>query len=291
MGTIERIARAKSELVAALPPNGLAVLNGDDPWTTAMAETSGIARFVLVGRGESCDYRAEEIKAHGLEGTSFRIVAEGRRISLRTRVPGVHTVPAFLAAIAVARELGMNWADIEQAAGHVTLEARQRVVGWRDPAFGSSVLLIDDSYNASPLSMNAALDLLQAAPGTKIAVLGDMLELGPDEEAAHRDIGRRAAQVVDWLVIRGPRAEWLADAALAAGLAETRLYRAASNGEAAQRVREIMASAVPVGAAHDARTIQRIGTPGRPEAVWSVLVKGSRGIRMEEVVRALRGKE
>jgi UDP-N-acetylmuramoyl-tripeptide--D-alanyl-D-alanine ligase len=185
----------------------------------------------------------------------------------------------------------MEWPEIEDASARVTLEARQRVVRWRDPVHGSPVLLIDDSYNASPLSMKAALDLLLAAPGTKIAVLGDMLELGPDEEALHRDIGRSVAQVADWLITRGPRADWIADAALAAGFSPSRLSRAPSNAEAAARVSEIVSSALPVGAASDARTIQRIGTPERPDAAWSVLVKGSRGMRMEEVVRALRGAE
>ncbi len=97
LGSLERIARAKSELVAALPPDGLAILNGDDPWTRAMAETSGLAPATLLGFAADCQYRAGALQTHGLDGVSFELHAEGRRIPLRTRVPGTHVVHAFLA--------------------------------------------------------------------------------------------------------------------------------------------------------------------------------------------------
>jgi UDP-N-acetylmuramoyl-tripeptide--D-alanyl-D-alanine ligase len=262
-GSIERIARAKSELVAALPADGVAILNADDPWTRAMAESSGIARSVLVGTSADSDFRATNIQLRGLEGTVFDIEAEGRRVPMETRVAGQHTVLAFLAAAATARELGLSWDEIQEGSARVRLDVRQRILR-RD-----SMLIIDDSYNAAPMSVAAALDLLRESPGTKIAVLGDMLELGADEEQAHRGVGERAASVADWLVARGPRSAWTAEAAAQRGLPGSRVRHVDDNEQALEAIREIM------------------GSGGRQ---WAILVKGSRGMRMEEVVNGLQGE-
>ncbi|MBV9280894.1 MAG: UDP-N-acetylmuramoyl-tripeptide--D-alanyl-D-alanine ligase, partial [Chloroflexi bacterium] len=116
MRSIERIARAKSELIAALPPDGLAVLNGDDPWTRAMALTSGLAASLLVGFARDCAYRAGQVTPRGLEGVSFTLEAEGRKLPFRTQVAGVHTLHAFLMAAAVGRARGMTWEEIREAA-------------------------------------------------------------------------------------------------------------------------------------------------------------------------------
>jgi UDP-N-acetylmuramoyl-tripeptide--D-alanyl-D-alanine ligase len=263
MGSIERIARAKSELVASLPPDGLAVLNGDDPWTRAMAVTSGVAPSRLVGTSPDCDYRAEELRGHGLDGISFRLVAEGVRLPFRTSIPGTHTLHAILASIAVGRYLGMSWSALQEAVAEAELDERQRFI--RD----GPALIIDDSYNAAPMSVRAALDLLGHTTGTKIAVLGDMLELGPLEESSHREVGARVAEVADWLVARGPRTRWIAEEAQRRGMRPERVRFAASNREAAEIAREIMEE----------------GTAGGSVAI---LVKGSRGLRMEEVVDDLR---
>jgi UDP-N-acetylmuramoyl-tripeptide--D-alanyl-D-alanine ligase len=283
MQTLERIARAKSELVAALPPTGIAVLNGDDPWTRAMAETSGVAPVLLIGTAGDCHYRATEVTAQGLDGVALTIEAEGRRIPLRTRVPGTHTVHAFLSGVAIARTMGMTWTEVQEALEQVRLETRQRVL--RGP---ERMLIIDDSYNAAPLSMNAALELLRVAPGTKIAVLGDMLELGQQEEAAHRIVGERAAEVADWLIVRGQRSSWIAEGATRRGFPSNRIVRVSSNADAVETVRSI---AYP-GEAIGTRTMTgaRAGSAEpEPDVEWSVLVKGSRGMRMEEVVQGLRG--
>jgi UDP-N-acetylmuramoyl-tripeptide--D-alanyl-D-alanine ligase len=268
VGSLARIARAKSELVAALPVDGLAVLNGDDPWTRAMAVSSGIAPTSLVGRAPDCDVRALEVTAHGLEGLSITVRAEGREIRLRTHVPGEHTVHAFLAAIAVARFLGLDWETIAAVAEATRVDVRQRMLRGPD-----GMLIIDDSYNAAPLSVAAALELLKVAPGRKIAVLGDMLELGAEEEEAHRQVGGRAAEVADWLVVRGPRSAWIAEEAERLGFPAARVRRAGTNQETVEVVRSIVAE------------------PGDTDTnQWAVLVKGSRGMRMEEVVSGLRGE-
>jgi UDP-N-acetylmuramoyl-tripeptide--D-alanyl-D-alanine ligase len=262
MGSIERIARAKSELVAALEPEGLAVLNGDDPWTRAMAQTSGVAPIILVGRSPDCDVRVLDLQMRGFDGLSFTVAAEGQTVSFVTSVPGSHTVHAHLSAIAVGRHFGLTWPELQAAVASIQLDERQRII--RDEAG----LIIDDSYNAAPMSVRAALDLLRQAPGTKIAVLGDMLELGPLEESAHREVGQSAAEVADWLVTRGPRSRWIADEATRSGMSADRVHSAPGNPEAAEIVREIMERS----------------PEGEPVAV---LVKGSRGMRMEEVVRDL----
>ncbi len=271
MGTIEAIAREKSRLVASLPPGGVAILNADDRWTRAMALASGTAPAVLAGTHSDADFRAEDVQVHGLDGMSFVLCAEGMRASIRTQVPGSHTIHAFLFAAAVARWFDMAWQDVCDALQSVRVDARQRIL--RE---GDDLLIIDDSYNAAPMSMYAALALLQASPGTKVAVLGDMLELGPVEEAAHRDVGKQAAQVADWLVVRGERGAWLADAARAQGLPANRVIQTQSNAEAVQVVRGIVNGSRPAGTAR---------------ADWSILVKGSRGMRLEEVVAGLRAKQ
>lgn len=303
MRTIRRIARAKSELVAALLPTGLAVLNGDDPWTRAMAQTSGLAPTVLVGLSSDCDYRAVDVTAHGLDGISFSIAAEGRKTFVRTHVPGVHTLHALLAAAAVGRALKMTWDELQEAMSLLRIDARQRVLHGPE-----NLLIIDDSYNAAPLSMNAALDLLAAAPGRKIAVLGDMLELGPQEAEAHRQVGERASEVADWLVVRGPRSQWIAEGAENRGFPPERIRRAASNADVVDTVRSIVLGAENTNQTRLAHTMQRArpdATVSRepsasdsdvtdagslPTTAWSVLVKGSRGMRMEEVVEGLRGE-
>ncbi len=270
MGSIEAIAREKSRLIAALPPDGLAVLNADDPWTRAMARVSGMAPAVLVGTHPDADYRASEVEARGLDGSSFSLHAEGQTLDIRTSVPGTHTVHAFLGAAAVARSLDMSWAEVKDALESVRVDIRQRLL-----RRGDHVLIIDDSYNAAPMSMYASLALLAASPGTKIAVLGDMLELGPDEEHAHREVGERAAEIADWLVVRGPRSQWMADAAESRGLPTKRVVRAASNLEAVAALERIINASATDG-------IESVDD-------WAILVKGSRGMKMEEVVNGLRG--
>ena len=284
MNTVEAIAREKSRLIAALPPGGLAVLNGDDRWTRTMAGASGVAPAVLVGLSGDCDFRAEEVVSDHLDGMSFTIRAEGQRYAVRTRVAGRHTLIAFLTAAAIGRKIGMSWTEIQEAMETLELDLRQRIIRPAD-----DLTIIDDSYNASPLSMQAALDLLQTSSGRKIAVLGDMLELGSLEECAHRELGEQASSVVDWLIVRGRCGEIVADAAERRGLPHRRIIHAGSNSDAVQAVQTILSGTrVLVGSA---LTMQR---PDQDQSsakrvTWTVLIKGSRGMCMEEVVQGLRG--
>ena len=270
MGSIEAIAREKSRLVASLPADGLAILNADDPWTRAMAVSSGTAASTLVGLHPDADYRALDAEPCGLEGTSFTLEGEGRRLKVRTQVPGIHTIHAFLAATAVARSFDMSWTDVREALESVQIDIRQRIL-----RRGEHILIIDDSYNAAPMSMHASLALLHASPGTKVAVLGDMLELGALEEQAHREVGERAAATADWLVACGLRGRWMADAALQAGMPGDRVVVAASNLHALEATERIMR--------------EPPGTAGQEPIDWAILVKGSRGMEMEEIVAGLQG--
>jgi UDP-N-acetylmuramoyl-tripeptide--D-alanyl-D-alanine ligase len=216
-GSLEAIARAKAELPAGLPASGLAVLNADDPRVAAMREVTA-APVRTFGLGAEADVRATEILAEGLRGTAFTLRTPWGERRIRSANPGRHLVPHALAAAAVAEHLGVPLDEVV-AALEVGSRAPHRMA-IREAVGGAQ--LIDDTYNASPISVGAALDFLAEtpiAPGRRrLAVLGDMLELGPDEELLHREIGARAAGVLDALVTVGDRGRWIAEGAQAAGL-------------------------------------------------------------------------
>lgn len=258
MGSLERIAQAKSELPASLPEDGLALLNGDEPLVRGMA---GVTRAPVryFGTGADCDVRALEVRSLGLEGIAFTVELDGERRPLRCALVGRHSIYSALPAVALGRRLGLSWEAIE--AGLQEPTARLRLLPVAGPR-GS--LLIDDTYNASPFSCRAALELLAEIPGRRIAVLGDMLELGSYEEEGHREVGRLAAPVVSFLVLLGPRSRWIAEGAVAHGFAGDRIYSAADHDDAARWL------------------LDRL----QPGDV--VLVKGSRAMEMERVIDALR---
>jgi UDP-N-acetylmuramoyl-tripeptide--D-alanyl-D-alanine ligase len=265
-GSIEAIARAKSELPAALPSHGLAVLNADDPRVAAMASVTSAAVRTF-GIVEPADVRAEEIASRGLHGTEFTLRAPWGSRRLRSAMPGRHLVPHALAAISVAEHLAVPMSEVEAALAEGSrAEHRMEVL-----ASISGATLIDDTYNASPVSVGAALDFLLETPldagGSRYAVLGDMLELGPDEERLHREIGARAAASLDGLVTVGERGRWIAEAARQAGLA-------------------------PVATVPDAEAaleaVEQTLAPGSGDLL---LVKGSRGVALDRLVDALGGDE
>jgi UDP-N-acetylmuramoyl-tripeptide--D-alanyl-D-alanine ligase len=261
MGTLETIAQAKAELPAALPPNGLAVLNGDEALIRHMAAVTKAAVW-FYGQSEGCDLRASEVRSHGLEGISFRIEPNGERRRLRSCLPGRHSVYAALAAASVGRHLGMAWDEIE--AGLLDPSAQLRLL--HVPGLRGATLL-DDTYNASPVSCRAALELLSGLPGRKIAVLGDMLELGSLEEQGHRQVGEWAAEVVQLLYLLGKRARWIGQAALARGMPPGRVHFCDSRDEVVTQLKEVL---------------------GRQD---TVLVKGSRGLEMEHIIAALQEQQ
>lgn len=253
LGSMGAIASAKAELVESLPPDGLAVLNGDDPLVAALAGRTR-ARAVLYGLSSQCDVRATGVESHGLEGITFRLHARGRSTVVSCPLPGRHHVYPALAAAAVALEEGMALDEIASALGSARPDLRLRVL---EGPNGS--VIIDDSYNASPAATLAALDLLSEMPGRRIALLGEMRELGAAEEEGHRSAGARAAKTCDLLFVAGQRCKPLAEAAAAGGL-EVRWVE-------------------PAGAAGILRKELRPGD--------CLLVKASRAMGFEAVVDAL----
>jgi UDP-N-acetylmuramoyl-tripeptide--D-alanyl-D-alanine ligase len=261
-GSIEAIARAKSELPQALPSDGLAVLNADDPRVAAMVAVTRAA-VRTYGLADGADIRALDVVSHGLDGTEFTLRAPWAERRLRTGMPGRHLVGHALAAVAVAERFDVPLDEVEAALAAGSRADHRMAVG----VAASGATLVDDSYNASPVSVAAALEFLAETPVTanrrRLAVLGDMLELGPAEERLHREIGTQAAGIVDALLAVGPRGAWIADAARAAGLASV---------ATADDVEEAITA------------FDRVLGAGPGDIV---LVKGSRGVELDRLVAAL----
>ncbi len=263
LGTMEHIAQAKAELVQALPnagEGGVAILNADDPRVLAMREQTR-ARVFTYGLDTGADLWADEIFSEGLEGIGFCMHFGKQTWRVRLDMLGRHSVHTALRAAAVGLTDGMNMGEIIAGLRSERGNLRLMVVsGLRDTT------LIDDTYNASPVSMLAALNLLDDVANNDhraVAVLGDMLELGPYEVQGHRVVGGRTVQVADKLVTVGRRARLIAEEALASGMRPADVYPTDSNEEAVAVLQGLM----------------RAGDV--------VLVKGSRAQKMETIVDAL----
>jgi UDP-N-acetylmuramoyl-tripeptide--D-alanyl-D-alanine ligase len=201
-GGIENVARAKGELPAALPADGVAVLNADDPRVLAMAGRTA-ARVVTFGRAAAADVRAADVGSDQLGRATFRLEMAGGAAAVHLRLHGEHHVSNALAAAALAGELGLGVDAI--AAGLSTAVARSR---WRMEVTerADGVTIVNDAYNANPESMRAALAALETmASGRRgFAVLGEMTELGDLSEKFHEEVGMRAARAgVAGLIVVG----------------------------------------------------------------------------------------
>jgi UDP-N-acetylmuramoyl-tripeptide--D-alanyl-D-alanine ligase len=254
--TVEEVARAKSELAEALPRDGLLVLNADDELLWRMNRDRPTPKRSYALDREDADLKPTEITTTAGGGTRF-LLADGTEVELR--LLGRHNARNALAAILVGDHFGIPRAAAARALGSLTPQ-RHRLELLSHGGIG----VLDDAYNANPASMREALLLLGTveAKGERRAVLGDMLELGPDSERFHEEVGRQVPSGA-WLYVAGEFAEAVERGARAAGVATGRVRRFASVPE--------MAAAVKA----DAR-------PGD-----LVLVKGSRGMRLEQVVEIL----
>ena len=214
-GSPEGIAAAKGELIEALPEDGTAVLNADDPRVLAMAARTR-AHVLTTGRGEGAAVRAEDVSLDDAARARFTLVAATEEHRVALQVVGEHQVANALSAAGAALAAGMAPAEVADALSAAGPRSRWRMeVSRRD----DGVTVVNDAYNANPESMRAALAALAGLSGTRrIAVLGAMGELGPDGPAEHERLGRDAAAAgVDLIVAVGPDAVGIADGAAAAG--------------------------------------------------------------------------
>jgi UDP-N-acetylmuramoyl-tripeptide--D-alanyl-D-alanine ligase len=186
---IAGIARAKYELIEALPKGGVAVLNFDDEYVASFGRGLG-ERAVFYGTREGADVRAIHVAEVGAEGVVFTVEAKGERASVQLKMLGRHNVPNALAAIAVGLRSGMGLDECAAAVGEMRAgDKRGEVLEWR------GATLINDCYNSNPAALNAMVDALVAIPGERhIVVAGEMLELGTETEALHAACGSRMAE-------------------------------------------------------------------------------------------------
>ncbi len=259
LGSIEAIANAKAELVVSLPSSGIAVLNGDDKRVLAMTEQTD-ATVLTYGLQSHFSIWADEVQTLGLHGIACHFHYKDDGVFAKLPILGRHSVNAALAATAVALTQGLSWAEIITGLKDLANMEVLRIVV-EDGLNGSKI--IDDSYNASPDSVMAALNLLQDLEGRRIAVLGDMLELGDYEEKGHRLIARRAANVADLFVAMGKMSELMVKEAKIAGLSHDAMLATESRDEAAQWLKKHL----------------------RSDDI--VLVKASRGLRLDKLVTKL----
>lgn len=222
-GSPEQIATAKSELVQALAPDGLALLNYDDPRVRAMsAQTS--APVLYYGQGEGANVRATDIAGDPLFGHRFILRYQGNEMPIQLHIPGEHGITIALAAAAVGCAAGISLDEIRQALE--TLKPAKRRGEIKPGPNGST--LIDDSYNANRQSILAIAQAMHGttlAPGGKRwAVLGDILELGKYSREEHRTCGAALASLVDSLVAIGEQARFYVEGALDAGMSPEHAY-------------------------------------------------------------------
>jgi UDP-N-acetylmuramoyl-tripeptide--D-alanyl-D-alanine ligase len=258
LGSLDGVARAKGELFSSMREDAVSVVNGDDPRVAAMPCRP--RRRVVFGSAEDTLVRLVGRDPAGPDGQIVTLAIAGERIDVPTRFIGAHNAINVTAAAAAATTMGLDAEAVVTGLGRVGPEpGRLALLKGKN-----GLRIIDDTYNANPASVKAALETLKETRGTgrTIAVLGDMLELGAASEAAHLDVGRTVATSgVDVLITLGLRAERIRQGALAGS--GVRGFAAVNHDGAAERVLDLA------------------------EAGDTVLVKGSRGMAMEQVVARL----
>ncbi len=261
-GTLENIAAGKRELVEALPPepDGVAVLNADEPEVMAMAKHTR-ARVFTYGLDPKADLWASHIEGMGLSGIRFRAHHRGDTLHIRVPLLGRHSVHTALRAAGVGLTEGLTWQEILEGLQAQDGQAQLRLFAVPGP---QESIILDDTYNASPKSTIAALNLLGDLDAPRrVAVLGEMLELGSFEQQGHKAVGTRARDVADVLITIGDRAETIADGARAAGMRASEIMCCRDGAEALMVLKKEM------------------------NAGDVVLVKGSRGMRLDRLVNEL----
>ena len=255
LGSQEGIRKAKMEIVEGMPKDGKLLINGDDAMLQALPEAPEQA-VTYFGTGENAAVRAFDVLQME-EGICFRVEAGEERFDVRIGVEGDHFVPDAMAAVAVGLQFGLTGEQI--AAG---LAAFHNMAGRQEIYKAGEYTIIQDCYNAGPESMAAALNVLGRRQGRKIAVLGDMLELGDRTQAEHYKVGRIAAEKADMVFAYGPNASRILSGAITGGMPDGKAQ--------AFTDRDVCAAALRRAA--------------RPED--TILFKGSRGMHMELILDA-----
>lgn len=258
LGSVRAIAQAKGEILDYIPPEGFAVLHEESPFMRDQAKRCR-GRVIFFGAGSNATVRLVGYSPTN-GGCKFRVLADGSEEDYFLPAPGYHNALNALAAITVAREMGLNPADIREGLRCVRLsEMRLEIKKC------GSLTVINDAYNANPASMRAALAVLREVAGSRrrVAVLGDMLELGQRARDAHREVGAGAAESADTIVAVGDLARGIVGGAVAAGLPPEQAVTCPDAEAAVAVLKEIL----------------------RGDEV--VLVKASRGMHLEKVVEAL----
>ena len=258
-GSQAHIYQGKAELVQYLPSNGVAILNMDDPWVQKMIPLT-TANVFTYGIKEKSDLMAEDIQSYGLDGMSCVLVYQGKKHPIRTPLLGAFSIYTILCATAVALTEGVDWETITKNLAHSRLDLRLHPI-----TLPNGTTILDDTYNASPESTIAALNLLQSLPGRRVAVLGDMLELGQYEISGHRSVGLAAASSADILILIGDRTKTIAEAALSQGFSKKALFWFTNSAQTALQIESLISSGD------------------------FVLIKGSNSMRMDRVLKALMG--
>ncbi|MHB8053959.1 MAG: UDP-N-acetylmuramoyl-tripeptide--D-alanyl-D-alanine ligase [Candidatus Aminicenantales bacterium] len=260
LGTLDAVGEAKGEIIAALKPGGTAVLNADEAWGKTLAGRVR-GKVIFFGFGMDADVRASGLEYLGYDGLRFRLDYDGASHDLRLPFLTDGYVRNLLAALGVARAFGLRWDALEPAlSGLGPTAKRGRIL-----RLAGGIVVIDDTYNSSPQALAMALRGYVHLPAKRrVAVLGDMLELGTEEKSYHMNAGR-AVRRFGWDIVAavGPRGRWIAEGAKAEGLPADQTFEYASGEDAVEKIPEIL----------------------RPGDL--ILVKGSRGVRMERIVERL----
>jgi UDP-N-acetylmuramoyl-tripeptide--D-alanyl-D-alanine ligase len=261
LGSIEQVQQAKGELIEALDADGIAIVNADDPRAYELGQRAA-GRVITFGQGEGATIRGRVQADHGFAGVQCDLIIDGAKWEVRLAIPGVHNVMNALAAAAVGVALEISAPDIVTG-----LQSYKGMYGRMAIRSGQGgVTLIDDTYNANPESVRAALQCLAGIPDARrrVAVLGDMLELGDASSALHHEIGAFARQCgVDCLITLGPLSRNMAEGAREAGMASHQIHCAADQQDALTMLQQLLC------------------------AGDVVVLKGSRGMAMEHLVQAL----
>jgi UDP-N-acetylmuramoyl-tripeptide--D-alanyl-D-alanine ligase len=256
---IEGVAAAKRELLENVVPGGTIIVNNDNAHVVRISEGFQGKR-VTYGVENEADYRATNIRERGLLGTQFTLNAEGETRELELVLPGRHNLDNLLAAVATARAVGISWEGIERGIRDVQPAYHRGIIV---PFNGARIY--DDTYNSNPYALARTLELMTQAEvqGRRVAVIGDMLELGEQELQFHRDAGKAIPRSIDVVIGVGNRTQALLDGAREAGFAEANLRHFADAHAAGAFLRAFV-------------------QPGD-----LVLIKGSRGVGLDKAVAML----